>query len=134
MAAKKEKEKEKEKKYDYFNFEGTKYKTHLTEKFRNRVAWEPKDSNKVFSQIAGTIVKVNVKEGQKVTEGRCLYILESMKMKNRFTAEKSGIISKIHIEDGQVIPRNLLVMELEDPAPKKTGRGISSRTKTKKKK
>lgn len=122
MAAKKEKEI----KLEIFNFEGTKYRTHLTEKFRNRKVWKPKDSNKVFSQIAGTITKINVKEGQKVSEGKCLYILESMKMKNRFNAEKPAIIAKIHIHEGEVIPRKLLVIELEDIPPKKTARGLSS--------
>lgn len=128
MAAKKEKEI----KFEIFNFEGTKYRTHLTEKFRNRKVWKPKDSNKVFSQIAGTITKINVKEGQKVSEGKCLYILESMKMKNRFNAEKPAIIAKIHIHEGEVIPRKLLVIELEDIPPKKTARGLSSIKKSKK--
>ncbi|MCK5822220.1 MAG: biotin/lipoyl-binding protein [Bacteroidales bacterium] len=117
MAAKKEKEKEK--KLDIFNFEGTKYRTHLPEKFLNRKVWEPEDDNKVFSQIAGIISKIVVKEGQKVSKGKCLYILESMKMKNRFTAEKPAIIAKIHIHEGDVIPRKFLVMELEDIPSKK---------------
>ncbi len=106
-------------KLNIFNFEGTKYRTHLPEKFLNRKLWKPTDTNHVFSQIAGTIVKVNVKEGQKVSKGRVLYVLESMKMKNRFTAEKSAIVAKINIHEGDVIPRKLLVIELEDPVPKK---------------
>ncbi|MEA1876392.1 MAG: acetyl-CoA carboxylase biotin carboxyl carrier protein subunit [Bacteroidota bacterium] len=130
MAAKKEKEKDI--KLDIFNFEGTKYRTHLPEKFLNRKVWEPKDSNKVFSPIAGTISKINVKVGQKVSKGRCLYILESMKMKNRFNAEKPAIIAKIHIHEGEVIPRKLLVIELEDLPPKKTVRSLSSIKKSKK--
>ena len=129
MAAKKEKEL----KLDVLNLEGTKYKTHFPKKFLERKVWSPKDNNKVFSQIAGTVVKVNVKEGQKVSKGRCLFILESMKMKNRFNAEKSGVVVKIHVQEGKIIPRKLLVIELEDPAPNKTERSLSSRSKSKKK-
>jgi len=131
MAAKKEKEQEL--KYDIFNFEGTKYRTHLTEKFRNREAWKPKDTNKVLSQIAGTVSKICVKEGQKVSKGKCLYILESMKMKNRFIAEKPAIVAKINIHEGEVIPRKLTVIELEDLPPKKTSKGLPSIKKSRKK-
>ena len=125
---------EKETKLNIFNFEGTKYKTHLTQKFLDRKPWKPKDPNKVLSPIPGTVVKICVKEGQKVSAGRNLYILEAMKMKNRFNAEKAGIIVSIHAKEGDIIPKLKLVMEMEDLPEKKTGLTRSSRSKSKDKK
>lgn len=116
--------------YQVLNVDGTRYRTHSIKKYDQRRPWEKSDPNKVAAMIPGTVVKICVKEGQKVTKGRCLFILEAMKMKNRFNAEISGYISKIHVEEGEVIPKERLILEFGDPPDAKTGK--SKKTKTKK--
>lgn len=120
-----------EPKYEILNFEGTKYRTNLSKKFLARVPWEAVNPNEVRTPIPGTVLKILVREGQKVTEGKTLYILESMKMKNRFNAEKSGIVKKIHAQEGEIIPKLFLLMELEDPLPKLAARALASIKKSK---
>jgi pyruvate carboxylase len=94
-----------------FLFEGARYKTTLPDSFTNRKKWEPDNPYMLTSVIPGTIVKINVKEGQKVNKGRVLFVLEAMKMKNKIMSTVSGQVKKIHIEEGQKVSKNQLVME-----------------------
>ncbi len=52
---------------------------------------------KVKSFMQGTIVDVKVEEGQTVTEGQTLAILETMKMENEIVSPVAGRISKVFI-------------------------------------
>ncbi len=93
--------------------EGTKYKTFFTEKFKNRVKWEQADDRKYYSAIPGTILKICVKEGDKVSAGDQMFTLESMKMKNKIIFAKDGIVKKIYAVKNQKIPKRFLMLELE---------------------
>ena len=124
----------KEKKLVDFHFEGARYRTQITPKFANRTAWKPEDPNIIRAVIPGTIVKINVKEGQKVSKGRCLYVLEAMKMKNKILSTKSGEVKTIHGIEGQVVSKNELIMELKDLEPKKPSKSFKrSKTQSEKK-
>lgn len=109
-----------DKKLSIFQFEGARYKTHLTKKFAERVKWKPDNPNVVLAVIPGTVIKLTVKIGQKVNEGRCLYVLEAMKMKNKILATTSGVVKSIHVEEGQLVAKNALIMELQPPDQKKS--------------
>ncbi|MFC2115182.1 biotin/lipoyl-containing protein [Bacteroidota bacterium] len=92
--------------------DGTKYRTQLNKKFENRKAYESPDPRKVTSSIPGTIVKVNVKEGQEVREGDQMLILEAMKMKNIIIFHTGGRVKKIHVSEGEKISKDFLMLEL----------------------
>ena len=94
--------------------EGTKYKTHLTAKFSNRKKWEKPNPNQIFSFIPGTILKVKVKEGQKVKKGALGLVFEAMKMKNRVYIPKNGIVKKVTIKEGDFVPKGVLLIEITD--------------------
>ncbi|MBR5529687.1 MAG: biotin/lipoyl-binding protein [Oscillospiraceae bacterium] len=49
----------------------------------------------VNAPMPGTILKVNVTQGQAVKEGDVLCILEAMKMENEIMAPKSGTITQV---------------------------------------
>lgn len=57
----------------------------------------------VRSPMPGNILKICVSQGQKVSEGEVLMILEAMKMENEIVASKSGTISQIAVAKGQVV-------------------------------
>ena len=57
----------------------------------------------VKSPMPGNILKINVSQGQKVSEGDVLLILEAMKMENEVTATKAGTVVQIAVTKGQVV-------------------------------
>ena len=56
-----------------------------------------------FYRAASPDSKVFVEEGQKVSKGDTVCILEAMKMMNQVTAEQSGTIIKILVEDTEPV-------------------------------
>lgn len=53
--------------------------------------------------LTGKIIKVEVKEGDKVKEGDTLVVLESMKMENPILAPVDGTVSKVGVSVDQVV-------------------------------
>ena len=54
----------------------------------------------VNAPMPGTILKVNVTQGQAVKEGDVLCILEAMKMENEIIAPKSGTVTQVAVSKG----------------------------------
>jgi biotin carboxyl carrier protein len=55
------------------------------------------------SPMPGKIVKVLVKEGEAVTEGQTLLVMEAMKMQNELKSPCAGTVSKVHVEEGGTV-------------------------------
>jgi biotin carboxyl carrier protein len=67
----------------------------------------------LFTKMPGKIIKINVKEGDKVTEGQTLLILEAMKMENEIKSSVDGIVKAVHVSEGDVLEENILMLEVE---------------------
>ena len=93
--------------------DGTKYRTQLSQKFENRKPWEPHNPKKISSLIPGTIIKIDVKVGQKVKAGDQMLVLEAMKMKNKILFQTEGIVKTIHVKEGEKIPKDSLMLEMK---------------------
>ena len=57
----------------------------------------------VCAPMPGTIVRVNVTQGQAVNAGDVLCVLEAMKMENDITAPKAGTISQVVVSKGSSV-------------------------------
>ena len=101
-------------KFEKFLLNGVEYKTQLTQKWINRKKWEEPNPYLLVSHIPGTIMHIEVKEGQTVEEGETLLILQAMKMNNKLTAPFSGKIKKICVNTGDKIPKGELMIEMEE--------------------
>ena len=57
----------------------------------------------VAAPMPGTIVKVNVTQGQAVKAGEVLCVLEAMKMENDITAPKDGTVTQVVAAKGSSV-------------------------------
>ena len=56
-------------------------------------------SNEVVAPMPGTVLKINVKEGEEVKADQVVLILEAMKMENEIKAPKAGKIASIEVDE-----------------------------------
>ncbi|MBN1366834.1 MAG: biotin/lipoyl-binding carrier protein [Dehalococcoidales bacterium] len=57
----------------------------------------------VEAPLTGKVMKVEVKEGDKIKEGDTVIILESMKMENPIVAPVDGTVAKINVTVNQAV-------------------------------
>lgn len=67
------------------------------------VSQTPVTGESLNSPIQGTILKVLVKENEKVKAGQPLVILEAMKLENEIVSNRSGTIESIHVKEQDVV-------------------------------
>jgi biotin carboxyl carrier protein len=89
------------------------YKTRLTTKFKNRKLWHKPDVKKIESIIPGNIQRIMAKEGDEVSAGTPLLILEAMKMRNEVLSPIDGVVKKIYVKEGEMVPKSFLLIEMD---------------------
>lgn len=102
-----------EKEYVDFIVDECHYKTLLTKKFQNRKVWHKPLQGDVISHLPGTIIELEVKEGDEVKAGQLLLIHQAMKMLNRVVAPVSGTVTKVNVEIGEQIPKDHIMVRIE---------------------
>tara|TARA_Y200000002_G_scaffold61252_1_gene46503 strand:+ start:119 stop:514 length:396 start_codon:yes stop_codon:yes gene_type:complete len=82
-------------------------------KKRRAAGGKKKKSGTVSANIPGKIVTIEVSEGQEVTEGQVILILEAMKMQNEIQAPVNGKVISVNCEEGQSIEANVPLVVIE---------------------
>ncbi len=67
----------------------------------------------IRTSMPGRIVKVLVKEGEKVKENQPVMVLEAMKMQNEIKSPQAGIITKIGAKLGDSVETGALLFSVE---------------------
>lgn len=67
----------------------------------------------LITQMPGKVVKVMKKEGDKVTVGETVLILEAMKMENEIKSGAEGIVKSVNVKEGQALEAGFLMVEIE---------------------
>ncbi|SKA85845.1 Biotin carboxyl carrier protein [Clostridium sp. USBA 49] len=62
-----------------------------------------KEGEKINCPMPGTILNINVKEGDNIKKGDLLFILEAMKMENEIVSPISGTVISISVSKGQSV-------------------------------
>ena len=69
------------------------------------------------SPMPGKIVKVLVKEGEAVTEGQTLLVMEAMKMQNELKSPGAGAVAKVHVDEGATVETGAKLIEVKVTEP-----------------
>ncbi len=68
----------------------------------------------LLSPMQGTIIKITVEEGQRVSAGDVVVVLEAMKMEQPLTAHKDGTVTGLSVAVGQTVAAGAAICSLED--------------------
>ncbi len=68
----------------------------------------------IKAPMHGTVIKINVKPGDKVNKGDTLLVLESMKMENKISATAKAYVKQINVNHGDMVEDDSLLIHLTD--------------------
>ena len=71
------------------------------------------DGERVEAEMQGTILSVEVDEGEEVAPGDVLCVLEAMKMENDVVAERGGTVSQVLVGEGESVDMGDVLVVLE---------------------
>ncbi|SDB89152.1 biotin carboxyl carrier protein /biotin carboxylase [Raineyella antarctica] len=81
---------------------------------KSKAAVKEASGNSVTAPMQGTVVKVAVTEGQEVTEGDLVVVLEAMKMEQPINAHRTGTIKGLTVDAGQSVQSGEVMCEILD--------------------
>ena len=67
----------------------------------------------VVSPMPGTILEVKVKEGDSVSVGQVVVILEAMNMETEIVSEVAGSVSAIRVKKGDAVDTDAVLVEVK---------------------
>ena len=68
---------------------------------------------KVTCPLPGTVLSINVKEGDTVAAGQTLLVLEAMKMENNIDAERGGVVKQVLVQAGATVMEGDVLLVIE---------------------
>lgn len=69
--------------------------------------------NEVKAPMPGRVLEILVKEGDSVSEGDGLIVLEAMKMENIIKATREGVLKQIKTSEGDSVEKNSVLIAYE---------------------
>jgi len=74
----------------------------------------PHTAGELTAPMPGQVRALNVAEGDTVTKGQTLLVLEAMKMEIRIQSPMDGRVNKLPVTQGQTVEREQLLVEIRD--------------------
>lgn len=71
-------------------------------------------AGELTAPMPGQVRALNVSEGEAVTKGQTLLVLEAMKMEIRVHAPRGGVVRKLFVKEGQKVEREQILIEIEE--------------------
>jgi acetyl/propionyl-CoA carboxylase alpha subunit len=74
---------------------------------------EEEDRGLFTAPMPGKVTMLLVAEGDRVTKGQALAVLEAMKMESRFEAPRDGLVTAIHVREGDQVEEGAVLLDLQ---------------------
>ena len=71
------------------------------------------NSKEIRAPMPGIVSQVNIKEGDIVSKGDAVLVIEAMKMENNIPSSRDGKISKVHVAKGNDVEKDQLLISIE---------------------
>lgn len=78
----------------------------------NLSATESSSQKRIVAPMPGLITKILIREGQSISSGQGLIVLEAMKMENELKATIAGTIRSIKVHEKDPVEKNTVLIEL----------------------
>ncbi len=72
----------------------------------------PKDA--IVTPMQGTVLAVEVADGDEVEAGQVICVVEAMKMENEITAHRAGVVTELAVEPGQAVTTGQTICVVND--------------------
>ncbi len=69
--------------------------------------------NDIKAPMPGLVLKINVTEGQAITKGEPMLVLEAMKMENVLKAPADAVVKAIKVQKGNAVEKGQVLVVLE---------------------
>ncbi len=98
------------------NFHGLNFHCFRTDQLNDTLDYSRKenmnDKSTLVSPMPGKVVKINVKEGDEVSAGTVMIVVEAMKMENNITATGKAKVKKILVAENEMVDNKKQLIEL----------------------
>jgi glutaconyl-CoA/methylmalonyl-CoA decarboxylase subunit gamma len=69
----------------------------------------------IVAPMPGLVLAIRAKEGESVTAGQTLLVMEAMKMENAVTTPYAGTVTKVYVREGDAIAEGDLLVDVSRP-------------------
>ena len=81
---------------------------------RKRGSGHHHTAGELSAPMPGQVRAVNISEGDDVTKGQTLFVLEAMKMEIRIQSPRDGKVNKLLVKPGDTVEREQMLVEIID--------------------
>lgn len=67
----------------------------------------------ISTPMPGKVVRIPVKEGDKVDKGDTVIVISAMKMESEYKSPVDGVVKRVYVQEGQTINGNQPLVEIE---------------------
>ena len=89
------------------------YETEVPEDFYKKSYSDIKGLFEIRAIIPGTVAEIKIKQGQKITPGQVVLVLEAMKMFNDIEVDVEGEIGEICVKIGDRVSKGQLMIRIK---------------------